>query len=160
MALEVDSFQVGRHLVHADDLLEGFTHVEARHLNLKLLSDDVRHVLEVLQLEHAHLVAELNCLNNVGNHGTHLHLHQENVCVHRDSCERLHDLVRDHGVCELDVTVLLCNLLQLVEVRVLSDSYQVAVFFVELKLLFADLKYALGVLVHLDFIVGRRLRIT
>ena len=43
---------------------------------------------------------------------------------------------------------------------VLSDSYQVAVFFVELKLLFADLKDALGVLVHLDFKVGGRLLVT
>lgn len=43
---------------------------------------------------------------------------------------------------------------------VLSDSYQVAVLFVELKLLFADLKYALIVLVHLDSIVGRRLGVS
>ena len=72
MALEVDSFQVSGHLVHADDLVEGITHVEARHLNLKLLSDDVRHVLEVLQLEHAHLVAELDGLEKVGDHRAHL----------------------------------------------------------------------------------------
>jgi hypothetical protein len=160
MAFDVDSFQVSGHFIHADDLVEGISYVKTCHLNFKLLSNNVWHILKVLQLKHAHLIAELNCLNNVSNYRAHLYLHQENVCIHCDSCKRLHNLVSDNCVCELDVTVLLCNLLQLVEMSVLSYSYQVAVFFVELKLLFADFKYALVFLVNFDFKVSRRLLFT
>ena len=41
VTLKIDFFQVGRHLVPADEIVKCITHVEARHLHFKLLSNGI-----------------------------------------------------------------------------------------------------------------------
>ena len=155
-----DVFRFSLHLVHADDLIEGFKDVEAAKFDLELVTFDFGDILQILQLEHTQLVAELNGENYFSYLLANLHWQFKDVRVLTDCCKLFHDLTGDANVCELYIHILLSNLVELIEMSVLGYSNQVTFFIFVLNFLFAHLKHAPGVLINLDWIISRRNQIT